>query len=48
MPFLNQHPEAMEALSSFFKTTGFDPIKRSHQKATMARVSEMTVRQFYD
>ena len=44
--YLNENPEAMETLSSFFNATGFDPMKPSHQ-AAMTEASERTVRRFY-
>ena len=45
--YLNENPEVMETLSSFFSATGFDPMKPSHQTAAMTGASERTVRRFY-
>ena len=44
--FINEHPEAVEILTSYFEATGFRPMKPVQQTSIITGVSERSTRRF--
>ena len=44
--FINEHPEAVEILTSYFEATGFRPMKPVQQTSIITGVSERSIRRF--
>ena len=44
--FINEHPEAVEILTSYFEATGFRPMKPVQQTSIITGVFERSIRRF--